>query len=84
MRTVITVYKGRSGYVMIVSGGKSNGYTRALESHNPDVAAEAAPESWEEHHDNPDGVFVSVPVDVQAVIAARGPIRWERSGGASP
>ena len=49
-------YKDRKGYVIIVNGGKSKGHTWALESHNPEVAAEAALESWEEHRDNPDGI----------------------------
>jgi hypothetical protein len=79
MRTIITVYKDRKGYVLIVSGGKSKRRTRVLESHNPEVAAEAALEGWEEHRGNSDGIFVSVPEEVEAVIAARGPIPWDRS-----
>jgi CMP-2-keto-3-deoxyoctulosonic acid synthetase len=77
MRTVITVYKDRKGYVIIINGGKSKGHT--LKSHNPELAAETALESWEEHRDNPDGIFVSVPAEVEALISKRGPIPWERS-----
>ena len=84
MRTVITVYKDRKGYVIIVNGGNSKGHTCALESHNPEVAAKAALESWEEHRDNPDGIFVSVPAEVEAIIATRGPIPWERSNEPPP
>jgi CMP-2-keto-3-deoxyoctulosonic acid synthetase len=84
MRTVITVYKERRGYVMTVSGGKSNGQPYALETHDPEIAANAALESWEEHRDNPDGIFVSVPAEVEAIIATRGPIPWERSNEPLP
>jgi hypothetical protein len=69
---------------MIIVTGKPDRHIHALGSRNAEVAAEAALATWEEHRDNPDGIFVSVPVEVEAVIGARGPIPWERSSGPSP
>jgi hypothetical protein len=78
MRSIIRVDKQSYGYVVHINGN-SRGFTRVLGSQHPKVAAEAALAAWKENCENPDGVTVEVPQEVEAIIRARGPIPWTTS-----
>jgi hypothetical protein len=75
MRTVIKVSKHSYGYVIYINGS-GRGFTNVLGSDHAGVAAEAALRAWEEYAYKGDGLTIEVPPEVEAIIAARGPIPW--------
>lgn len=75
MRTVIEVSKHSYGYVIYINGN-GRGFTRVLGSHHAVDAAEVAIRVWEDFCNKAGILTIEVPPEVEAIIAARGPIPW--------
>jgi hypothetical protein len=71
----IKISKHSYGYVIYINGS-GRGFTNVLGSHHAAVAAEAAIRAWEYYCSTPEGLTVELPAEVEAIIAARGPIPW--------
>ena len=74
MRSII-VSKRSYGYVIEINGN-GRAFTDVLGSQHPEAAAEALVAAWEHHRNYLDDITVEAPPEVEAVIAARGPIPW--------
>jgi tRNA threonylcarbamoyladenosine modification (KEOPS) complex Cgi121 subunit len=74
----IKVSKHSYGYVIYVNGS-GRGFTNVLGCHHATVAADAAIRAWEDYRNTADRVTVELPPEVEAIIAARGPLPWART-----
>ena len=50
---------------------------RSPHSHHPHAAVDAVIDAWKEHRDNPDGVNVELPSEVEAILRSRGTLPWD-------
>jgi hypothetical protein len=75
MGAVIKVSKHSYGYVIYIKDS-GRAFTNVLGSDHAAVAADAAIRAWEEYVIKAHGVTIEVPPEVEAIIAARGPIPW--------